>query len=328
MLEACGKEHPDTLTSVNNLAVLYQAQGRYGEAEPLYKRALEASERVLGKEHPDTLASVNNLALLYQAQGRYGEAEPLYRRALEASERVLGKEHPDTLTSVNNLAVLYQAQGRYGEAEPLYKRALEASERVLGKEHPDTLIKREQSGGAVFHAARLDPRRAILAAQHRCDRRAHAARRARHRPSRNRKEKKRSGAIELAILGLVKAVHRLVPEGRAPDAKASREMFQTAQWAARLRGGAIARANGGARRHGQSGARGLGARAAGSGGGMAEARWAAQHLARPGPGQTQRQSRSGEPRPACRHRHAHRGDRHDVSRRSFPITPHSPALRR
>ena len=31
-----GKEHPDTLISVNNLAVLYQAQGRYGEAEPLY----------------------------------------------------------------------------------------------------------------------------------------------------------------------------------------------------------------------------------------------------------------------------------------------------
>ena len=30
-----GHEHPDTLQSVNNLAVLYQAQGRYGEAEPL-----------------------------------------------------------------------------------------------------------------------------------------------------------------------------------------------------------------------------------------------------------------------------------------------------
>ena len=65
-----GKEHPDTLVSVNNLALLYEAQGRYGEAEPLYRRALEAYERVLGKEHPDTLISVNNLAGLYQAQGR------------------------------------------------------------------------------------------------------------------------------------------------------------------------------------------------------------------------------------------------------------------
>ncbi len=47
---------------MNNLAPLYQAQGRLAEAEPLYKRALEALERVLGKEHPHTLTSVNNLA--------------------------------------------------------------------------------------------------------------------------------------------------------------------------------------------------------------------------------------------------------------------------
>ena len=78
-----GKEHPDTLTSVNNLAGLYQAQGRYGEAEPLYKRALEACERVLGKEHPNTLTSVNNLAELYQA--RAATARP--SRSISARSR-------------------------------------------------------------------------------------------------------------------------------------------------------------------------------------------------------------------------------------------------
>ena len=91
-----GPEHPQTLTSVNNLAVLYQAQGRYGEAEPLYRRALATKEKVLGPEHPETLTSINNLAALYKAQGRYGEAEPLYRRALATKEKVLGPEHPDT----------------------------------------------------------------------------------------------------------------------------------------------------------------------------------------------------------------------------------------
>jgi hypothetical protein len=50
-----GPEHPDTLASLNNLANLYQAQGRYGEAEPLYRRALAVMEKVLGPEHPDTL---------------------------------------------------------------------------------------------------------------------------------------------------------------------------------------------------------------------------------------------------------------------------------
>jgi len=34
-----GPDHPDIAQSLNNLAVLYKTQGRYAEAEPLYKRA-------------------------------------------------------------------------------------------------------------------------------------------------------------------------------------------------------------------------------------------------------------------------------------------------
>ncbi|MCP4347468.1 MAG: tetratricopeptide repeat protein, partial [Desulfobacterales bacterium] len=93
-LKQFGKKHPSTLTSMNNLALLYELQGRYGEAEPLCKAALQLSENVLGKEHPDTLTSMNNLAGLYESQGRYGEAEPLYKAALQLRENVLGKEHP------------------------------------------------------------------------------------------------------------------------------------------------------------------------------------------------------------------------------------------
>jgi CHAT domain-containing protein/Flp pilus assembly protein TadD len=125
---------------MNNLALLYYSQGRYSEAEPLFKQALQLSEKVLGKEHPDTLVSMNNLAGLYRSQGRYSEAEPLYKQALQLREKVLGREHPNTLTSMNNLAGLYRSQGRYSEAEPLFKQALQLSEKILGKEHPNTLI--------------------------------------------------------------------------------------------------------------------------------------------------------------------------------------------
>ncbi|TFH54313.1 MAG: tetratricopeptide repeat protein, partial [Methanothrix sp.] len=134
-----GKEHPDTLTSVNNLAALLYSKGDYKGAEPLLRRALEAQERVLGKDHPNTLTYANNLAELLKSKGDYESAEPLYRRALEGRERVLGQEHPDTLTSVNTLAALLKSKGDYKAAEPLYRRALEGCERVLGQEHPDTL---------------------------------------------------------------------------------------------------------------------------------------------------------------------------------------------
>jgi tetratricopeptide (TPR) repeat protein len=87
----------------------------------LYRRALEARERVLGAEHPDTLTSVNNLAALYYGQGDYGAAEPLYRRALEASERVLGAKHPSTLAFLENLTQLLAKHGSPHEARVLHK---------------------------------------------------------------------------------------------------------------------------------------------------------------------------------------------------------------
>jgi tetratricopeptide (TPR) repeat protein len=134
-----GKEHPDTLKSVSNLASVLRYQGKYEEAEETNRRTLDWREKVLGKEHPDTLTSANNLASILRYQGKYKEAETMNRRAVDGREKLLGKEHPDTLVSVNNLALVLRSQGRYKEAEIVNRRALEGSEKVLGKEHPDTL---------------------------------------------------------------------------------------------------------------------------------------------------------------------------------------------
>ena len=147
---------------LNNLAGLYHSQGRYSEAEPLYKEALQLCEKLLGKEHPGTLISINNLARLYHSQGRYGEAEPLLKEALQLGEKVLGKEHPDTLTSINNLAALYSKQGRYGEAESLYKKALQLCEKVLGKEHPDTLTSISSLAGLYHYQGRYSEAEPLL----------------------------------------------------------------------------------------------------------------------------------------------------------------------
>lgn len=57
--------------TLNNLAVLYGKRGKYKEAEPLCKRALEIREKVLGKDHPDVAKQLNNLALLCQNQVNY-----------------------------------------------------------------------------------------------------------------------------------------------------------------------------------------------------------------------------------------------------------------
>ena len=67
--------------TLNNQAERYKEEGRYADAEPLYKRALAIRERALDPDHPDVAQSLNNLADLYSAQGRQADAEPLYKRA-------------------------------------------------------------------------------------------------------------------------------------------------------------------------------------------------------------------------------------------------------
>jgi tetratricopeptide (TPR) repeat protein len=64
-----GPENPDTLTGLNNLALLYWAMGEYGKAEPLYQEALRIRKKVLGSEHANTATSLNDLALLYSTMG-------------------------------------------------------------------------------------------------------------------------------------------------------------------------------------------------------------------------------------------------------------------
>ncbi len=69
--------------SLNNLAVLYHAQGKYSEAEPLYERPLVISEKALGPEHPQVALLLENCAYLLKEMNREAEAAEMEARAKE-----------------------------------------------------------------------------------------------------------------------------------------------------------------------------------------------------------------------------------------------------
>jgi CHAT domain-containing protein len=131
-----GRDHPDCAWTLDNLAVVYGAQGLYEAAIPLHERALAIFEKALGPDHPKVADSLNNLAIVYQTQGLYEAAIPLHERSLAIREKGLGRDHPDVADSLNNLANVYGAQGRYEAAIPLHERSLAITEKALGPDHP------------------------------------------------------------------------------------------------------------------------------------------------------------------------------------------------
>lgn len=123
-----GNEDPDTISSMNGVALTLMSQGRYGEAEGYATKVLEVRRRIFGDAHPRTLEAMGNMAYLLYESGRVAEAETLYRKTLEGRREGLGRQHPDTLRSLVILGALYTEQGLGSKAEPLLREALELAE--------------------------------------------------------------------------------------------------------------------------------------------------------------------------------------------------------
>lgn len=62
-----------------------QMQGRYREAETVYKLMLTVIEKAYGAEHPNVGIALNNVVGLYEIQGRQTDADAVRKRMLELS---------------------------------------------------------------------------------------------------------------------------------------------------------------------------------------------------------------------------------------------------
>jgi tetratricopeptide (TPR) repeat protein len=131
-----GETDPRNIGVLNDLGRVYALQGRYSEAEALFRRAVAGSAQSRGAWDPVLAASLSNLADLYRTQGRHDDAEPLYRRALAIRERSYGAEHLSVAEALHNLAETRRVQGDVGEAERLYWRSVMIRSWLQGAAHP------------------------------------------------------------------------------------------------------------------------------------------------------------------------------------------------
>ena len=156
ILDEIGDPEQDSLSVVNNLALVYERQSKFDEAENLYRRIVEATRFRFGNDHPYTATALNNFGLLYQQQSRFDEAEPLHVEAVDIFKSAFGMDHPAVATVHATLGVVYKRQARYEEAMEMYKIALDTRERVLPENHYHIGIGHKNVGGVYMLQSRYE----------------------------------------------------------------------------------------------------------------------------------------------------------------------------
>lgn len=145
-----GERHRETLTALNNYAVVLRSAGRTAEAVPYYERAVQLSTEVRGEKDRTTLTAFKNHAGALREVGRVADALRLHERALLLSTQALGEKDPDTLHALYGYAGALLAAGRVQESLPHYERALKWRIEVLGEDHPDAF------GSLIGYSVALD----------------------------------------------------------------------------------------------------------------------------------------------------------------------------
>lgn len=132
--EVLGPDHPSTLSSRQNLAVIQMSLGQWERARASLETCLEGTSKALGPEHPQTATILGNLSVLHLKVYRETGDKTELKRATEYREQELAirqkiqPKSPITSSSIYELAILRREAGQYQEAVDLMRTSLHNSE--------------------------------------------------------------------------------------------------------------------------------------------------------------------------------------------------------
>ena len=128
---------PELLQSnqLNSAVLKLYNEGKFDEALPLAKRALELRETALGVHDEKLIPLLINLAEIYRAKKKPGEAQPYLERALQIGEKTFGQDDIRLTRLLDKLAFTTYEQRNDKSAESAFVRSLAIKEKVFGRDH-------------------------------------------------------------------------------------------------------------------------------------------------------------------------------------------------
>lgn len=160
-----GRDHPDLVPILKNLAEVYQKMGRLDQSRLLIVRVISLVEKLYGPDHEKTAEAVFSLAENLRMENQPDPALSIYNQALvifrhqdALAETVANHlstgstnapSHPENHSeniglarTLIGLAKTLRMQGKIIVAESNHREALEILVKTLGPEHPDCIAAR------------------------------------------------------------------------------------------------------------------------------------------------------------------------------------------
>lgn len=129
-------------------------QGKYEEALPLAKRALQIREKALPRTDQRVADSLTNLGEIYIGKEDYRAARDTFKRLLQVLEERFGPEDLRLASTLDRLAPLQYRAASLDDAEEAFKRALALREKALGSDNEE--VARAAFAIADFYRKRRD----------------------------------------------------------------------------------------------------------------------------------------------------------------------------
>jgi tetratricopeptide (TPR) repeat protein len=119
-----GPAHPETLATVENLAIEYCNWNRYQESRVMYIRAFEGYKNIFGLENKSTSRAISALGNLYCKIGEHKNAENMYRQVVPIMKALYGDESHEATAAECSLGVACLEQDKIDEEEQIFERIL------------------------------------------------------------------------------------------------------------------------------------------------------------------------------------------------------------
>ena len=155
-----GTHDPETLGTINGLALAHRSAGQNDVAIALHEEALPWMKSVLGPDHGETLLCMSNLASAYRRAGKLDLAIPLFEDAVQRLKATLGPNDPKTMVCMNNLGSAYIAAKRFEDGIPLLEQTLEIKLKQIGPNQPETATTLNQTRRSVPRGRKARSKRA------------------------------------------------------------------------------------------------------------------------------------------------------------------------